>query len=51
MKRPFDAQIFYGANNSDEVICAISEVFFVSKRKGIAGYVTEATCGKTLPRR
>ena len=26
IKRPFDAQIFYGANNSDEVICAISEV-------------------------
>ena len=28
IKRPFDAQIFYGANNSDEVICAISEVGF-----------------------
>ena len=26
IKRPFDAQIFYGANNSDEVICAVSEV-------------------------
>ena len=51
IKRPFDAQIFYGANNSDEVICAISEVFFISKRKSIAGYVTEATCGKTLPSR
>ena len=28
IKRLFDAQIFYGFNNSDELICAISEVGF-----------------------